>query len=103
MDMAADAKPGERGAALVECPVGDGERGVDAKSGGEAVGFFLFYAFRKAHVFLDAGTCTRGTVAVGNLVAEAGAQAALFHRLGDDVERAVDRVRAGVMIDEGRG
>ena len=41
-------------------------------------------------------------VAVGDLVAEAGAEPRLLHGLRDPPERAADRARARVVVDEGR-
>ena len=57
---------------------------------------------QEAAVLLDPGERALRAVAVGRLVAEHRADAEGPERIGDDVERAVDRVRRGVVVDERR-
>ncbi len=57
---------------------------------------------QEAAVLGEPGPRPRGAVAVGGLVAEHRAGAEPAERLLDHVERAVDRVRRGVVVDERR-
>ena len=59
-------------------------------------------ALQPADVLFDARACAVHAVAVGDLVAQARAQSGLLHGIRDDVQAAVDRVRAGMVVDQGR-
>ena len=52
--------------------------------------------------FGDAGVGAVQAVAVGDFVAERGADAALAHHVGDGVQAAADGVGAGVVVEDGR-
>ena len=92
----------ERGEGLVaegERRVG-ADRRVDERDGaGLALGVDLP---REALVLADAGQRPLPAVAVGRLVAEHAAQADGVEALAQDVERAVDELGAGVVVDHRR-
>ncbi len=100
VDVESQARFGGGGDAVGERLVRQGQGGVEAE-GGSNLGFGLWaLGFREAHVFGDAGLRPLRPIPVGDLIAEADPQPCLLHRLGDDVERALDGVGAGVMINQ---
>ena len=82
--------------------IGEGERGVEAERGGELRVRLAQAALEEAHVLADPRGGAGHAVAIGHLVAQAGTQPGLFHRIGDEVEAAVDDVGAGVVVDQRR-
>ena len=99
----------EAGAQALRCAgrcfqrlVRQGERGVEAEGGGQLRVGFVLAAFDEAHVLGDAGRCAGHAVAVGHFVAQAGAQAGLLDRVRDDVQAAVNHIRAGMVVNQRR-
>ena len=102
-DVDVQAGPGLAGGrrAGVERRLRQRERGVRAdhrpgerqRAGGDPPG--------EAPVLAEPGGCAIGTVPIGDLVGENAPDADRCERVGDDVQGAVDRVRGGVVIDEG--
>ena len=88
------------GAALVQRGVGQGQRGVEAEQSRQLRAALAPTAFDEASVLADARLGAFGAVTVSYLVAQAGAQPGLTHGVGDDVQRAVHRVGAGVVVYE---
>ena len=76
---------------------------MQAERGGQpGVRFDLHFSY-EAHVFGDASLGSDIAVAVGDLVTQAGAHPGFFHCPGHRVQRALNGIRAGVVIDEGGG
>ena len=82
--------------------VRDGEQGVTAEHGGEHRIFFLLAVGDEVGVFLDGLQRFLLAVAVGDLVAQAGANAELLCRLGDLEQAAGDLTEGGVMVENRR-
>ena len=82
--------------------VAERERGVRADEAARERRLLPAHALEPAPVLRQAGARPLGAVAVGRLVAEHRADAEGAERVGDHVERAVDRVRRRVMVDERR-
>ncbi len=55
------------------------------------------------HVLRDAGARFVDAVTVGHFVTQHRPQPGLIHRSRDHVQAAVDKIRAGVVIDQRRG
>ena len=85
----------------VEGLIGDGEERVTAEHRREH-GILALLAFRdEVGIFLDGLQALLLAVAVGDLIAQAGAQAETLALLGDGVQRAGDLAVAGVVVEHG--
>ena len=85
----------------VEGLVGDGEERVAAEHRREH-GILALLAFGdEVGIFLDGLQALLLAVAVGDLIAQAGAQAETLALLGDGVQRAGDLAVAGVVVEDG--
>ncbi len=85
----------------VEGLVGDGEQGVSAEHGGQHGILVLLALGDEVGVFLDGLEALLLAVPVGNLIAQAGADAELLGGLGDGVQGAGDLGIGGVVIKDG--
>ena len=102
VDVEAGAQPCDGSPAGFQRLIRDGERGVQPERRAQLRVAFLAAALDEAHVLGDARARAVHPVAVGDFVAQAGAQPGLFDGVRDDVQAAVDDVRAGVMVDQRR-
>ena len=100
VDVEPDAGDGCRLAAGGEGLVGERERGVRPDHPAREREVLPPHAVEEPPVLGDARLCPLEAVAVGRLVAEDGADPEAVQGLLDDVERAVDRVRRRVVVDE---
>ena len=92
-----DSRVGARGQGLVR----EGERGVSADQATRERRLLAPDAVEEAAILGHSGPGPLRPIAVGGLVTEDGAQPEVAQRLLDDVERAVDRVGRGVVVDHG--
>ena len=99
VDVQADAEVGCDLDAGGERLVGERERRVRADEAAGERRFAPLEAREEAPVLGEPGERDVRPVAVGRLVAEDAAQPEAAERVGDHVERAVDRVRRGVVVD----
>lgn len=98
-----DVKAAALGRAGFQGGVGEGHTGVEAKGGRKAGGEWRVASCRgEAHILPDTRGRGRGSVPVGDFVAENRSQPAALYRAGDGVQAAIDGGLAGVVIDEGR-
>ena len=102
VDMEADAEVVAHLGGRGQGRVADGEGRVEAEEGAEE-GRSPPRSAGEGGVLLEPLLRDRLAVAVGELVAEAGAEARLLHGLGDEVQGAAHGAGAGVVVDEGRG
>jgi hypothetical protein len=79
--------------------VGKRERGVQPEERLQVGALLLLAAADEPDVLGHSLKGDPGAVAVGDLVAEAGAQPGFAHGAGDGVQRAGDRARAGMVVD----
>ena len=100
--MEADAELGCDLDAGAQRLVRERERRVRADEAAGERQVALAEARQEAAVLGEAGAGDRGAVAVRRLVAEDAAEPEPVERVGDHVERSVDGVRRGVVIDHGR-
>ena len=88
---------------LLQRRVRQRERGMQAEERLDAIIVPLAATADEGRVLRQTFLGDAGAVAIRDLVAEAGAQTGFAHRPLDGGQRAGDRPRAGVMIDDGRG
>ncbi len=100
VDVEPDAVVARCLAACRQRLVGERERGVRADHAAGEGELLPPHAVEEAPVLADARECPLEPVAVGGLVTEHRAHPEAAQGLLDDVERAVDRVRRGVVVDE---
>ena len=89
-------------AAKIQRFVGKRQRCVQAK-GCRQVGTAALDGFDKTCIFRDPGPGFIGAIAIGHFVTQRGPDAGLVNSVSDNIQRPIDEIGGGVMIDKGGG